>query len=372
MTTPSGLPLAVEVAAPSVERYPFGLLSAASVVPTVDDRWEAYGVVYQTDACAQTGALWYPECPPGGAAAFRVGFTRPADSNELTFTLLATGDCTSPSVTVSVDQAAGTTLDTINESGTATIGAPGSTVRIDLTTSGDGDASCDCYTTQTFTIPAAATEWSFEMTCPSTVAANAEKEFGVLGDVVEGVPFQVYDGVRCPAVSVEEARDRAERRFVRREQYMVENHFYTFNLRGAQLQFGGTAMPLLRGVGLLEDYLAEQYGGIGVIHAPREFGALMTKEGLTRRDGARLRTPLDNLWAFGAGYGNAHPTTGAEAPAGQGWLYATGPVVVRRGDLEIRDAFDQRKNTRLAVAERSYVITAECPLVAVLVSHPEV
>lgn len=269
MTAPTGFPMPVEVAAPGFERYAYGLLSAASVVPTVDDRWEMHGVVYQTEGCTSAAALWEPECPPG------------EDPNP----------------------------------------------------------------------------------------PNADKVFAELGDVVEGLPFLIYEGVRCPMMTVDEARTRAERRFAHHEQFMVEQRFHAEILRTDATTLPGTP-SLAKAVGLLEDYIAETYGGIGVIHVPREFGALFAKESLSRRDGARMRSPLDNLLAFGAGYANADPD-GDVAAAGNGWLYATGPVVVRRGEVQVRDAFDQRKNTRLAVAERSYVITADCPRAAVQFTHPE-
>lgn len=54
MSTP--VPGRVEVDAPPIEPYTYGLLSVAQVV-TSDGRWQMGGVEYETDACAQGGRV---------------------------------------------------------------------------------------------------------------------------------------------------------------------------------------------------------------------------------------------------------------------------------------------------------------------------
>ncbi|MFF2650598.1 hypothetical protein [Streptomyces sp. NPDC058045] len=54
MSTP--IPGRVEVDAPPIEPYTYGLLSVAQVI-TADGRWQMGGVEYETDACAQGGRV---------------------------------------------------------------------------------------------------------------------------------------------------------------------------------------------------------------------------------------------------------------------------------------------------------------------------
>jgi hypothetical protein len=269
MTFPTSTAMPVEVSPPPLERYPFGLLSAASVLPMVDTRWEMYGVTYYTADCEVSGGLWLDECLFPDV---------PADRTK--------------------DIAAGL-------------------------------------------VP------------------------------VNGVPFLVYDGMACESLGLAEVAPVAENKFAQREQYWVE-HTVQAQVLHVNTDVIGPAGPvgLSEGVGLLEKAIAAQYGGVGVIHAARELAAPLTGRYLVRRDGARMRTPMDNLYAFGAGYTTDDPT-GAAAAAGQAWLYATGPVVLYRSEVQVREEFDYRKNVRVAVVERSYVATADCLRLAVLVDVSE-
>lgn len=374
MTTPTGLLMAVEVNAPGFERYAYGLLSAASVVPVADDRWEMHGVIYQSDACLGESRLWNPECPIARSpiTAFTVGLTKAAGADVVVATL-ESRDAAYNGVAVVVTIGA-TTNNLANVGTTANFNVVASTPVDASATIAAGVGLPTCTSpTQTLQIPATAVALPrVSLTCQVTPAAPApqgDKVFETGPVNVEGEPFLIYDGVRCPGMSAAEARERVQRRMAAHEQVFVEARVHETVLRRNTTQLG-TAAPLVRAIGLLEDYIAEEYGGVGVIHVPRQFAALMAKQQLLRRDGARMRSPMDNFVAFGAGYPNTDPA-GAAAAATFGWLYATGPVVVRRGDVQVRDAFDQRFNTRLAVAERSYVVTADCPRAVVQFTDPE-
>lgn len=112
MSTPTPVPGRVEVDAPPIEPYAYGLLSVAQVV-TGDGRWQLGGVEYETDACAQGGRV-EGSCPvpdppieqtaavtatPGGGLGVRV--TRPSDTATTGLVLTADPGLTGP-VTVTV------------------------------------------------------------------------------------------------------------------------------------------------------------------------------------------------------------------------------------------------------------------------------
>lgn len=199
-------------------------------------------------------------------------------------------------------------------------------------------------------------------------------------DNVEGKPFILYDSVACHPHSgrtEQEIADLARLRHDVGEQRKLERRFWAWLRANATVVNPEpvTAVSMCDGLGELEQRVAAENGGIGVFHAARP---LIT--GARRHDFARHREGFpdrlvsagDNVWVFGAGYDRFGPgEDGTEAPAGQAWIYATGPLVLRRSEMFTNSVFDQRRNERRTVAERSYVLTAECPVLAVLVTIPE-
>lgn len=92
----------------------------------------------------------------------------------------------------------------------------------------------------------------------------------------------------------------------------------------------GTVPSLNRAVGILEQALADfGFGAQGVVH-----GRVETLPNFTgaRLDGSLLRTPRGTVVVGGTGYDGLGPLGNAQAtpPAGQTWLYATGPVEYRQ------------------------------------------
>lgn len=192
-------------------------------------------------------------------------------------------------------------------------------------------------------------------------------------DLVEGRPFIVYEAVAC-GVGLTDAEQRANRKLELHEQFWVEQQFATAVLNTADTVKlnGDTALPLVQAIGLMEQELAARYGGVGTLHARRNVAAAVDSMGMGefRSDGDRLVSTLDNVWAFGAGYPHANPDGGAAPADGQAWIYGTGPVVVRRSEVQTRSDFSTTRNIRMALAERAYVITADCLRLAVLATLP--
>lgn len=230
--------------------------------------------------------------------------------------------------------------------------------------------------------PNATAEWV--TTCPidPPVDPPPEKTIPTGLDQVEAKPFMLYDAAVCyphTGRTEQELLELAIANLVAGEQQKLEEKFWEQMRQTATIvapPAGATQWDnFCLAVGTLDDLIAKAYGGIGVLHSPRFMIGLADRKSLTRRDGGRKLDPADNPWAFGAGYNRQGPpipgNEANEAPPGQFWLYGTGPVVLRRADIQSHATFGIRDNERRALAERSYVLTAECPALALLVTIPE-
>lgn len=125
-------------------------------------------------------------------------------------------------------------------------------------------------------------------------------------------------------------------------------------------------------LGRLEAALAEQYGGLGVVHVPVVALATLKARSLVHRDDAdgALRTPGGHRIVAAAGYTGTGPD-GTAAPAGSTWLYATGALFGYRSDVAVRDfpgTFDRSTNTVRKQASRTYLLGWECTHLAALMT----
>jgi hypothetical protein len=380
----------VEVSGPDLVPYRYGLMSAAPVTEDPDyARWRLSGVVYGS-ICADSASVWLDRCvyppTPVEVQGYEVTFTKAAGVDVLVATLTArhAGYGNSP---------VWVTVDGLTES-LATVGAqqswdvtPSTTVPVSTANDGAVGPYPACSTaSQDIAIPATGDALAppVEVQCLVTPSVEPAQLKTLAHDMqqVQGMPFGVIDGIVCylhTGRTIEELRQIARERFLVHEQFEVERQFFQRELGG--LGAGavtvlappvGTAWPLSQGVGALEAAIAETSGAVGMIHAPRKVGAPAKHHNQTQLsdDGRKLLTPLDNVWSFGAGYTNTGPT-GSTAPAGQAWLYATGPVQIRRSALLEGAELSRSTNENVVLVERDYVITADCPLAAALVQLPE-
>lgn len=208
--------------------------------------------------------------------------------------------------------------------------------------------------------------------------------------LVEADSFSVHDGYLCRLPgrpSEADIRDRVRTALMLGEQRTVERVVWTGEagtqtvdphladpsavvLNPVNPPTAADALKLPAAIAALEAYLGTVYGGQGVIHAPRGVAPLMAYYQLMYRDGATWRTSLGTPIAFYAGSPNTGPD-GSEAPAGTAWLYITGPVAMRRGEIFIvpttlAAALDRTANEVLVIAEREYVLGWDCVHAAVL------
>ncbi|MFE7963408.1 hypothetical protein ACFU0X_10195 [Streptomyces cellulosae] len=198
---------------------------------------------------------------------------------------------------------------------------------------------------------------------------------------VEGpTPFAVYVRTECNAVGFHEAEPIARARLEWVTPRLVEE-FYSREVL-AQLgtsrmerPLGDQAVPLRYAVGVLEQHAGQQYAGRPVLHAPRWVAPFFPLRDTSENDDLLRSAPLGSPVAFGAGYLDDPFTAAARdltlgqvgGVDGTFWLFATGSVRVRRGELHVYETFDPPTNTRLALAERPHSVETDCFMAAVRV-----
>ncbi|PSK57982.1 hypothetical protein B0E38_01827 [Streptomyces sp. 111WW2] len=205
-----------------------------------------------------------------------------------------------------------------------------------------------------------------------------EKEF-CRPDTEHAAPITVYAGAECsaPGFSYDEARTQALASLTLGEQHAVEAGFMRNVLTATADDLTPPEGPLsvAQGVAVLEGCLAESYGGVGTLHVPAGAAALLGCCNVLREDPASgaLRTLAGNCAIIGAGYSylNLGPG-GLPADPGTAWLYITGPVVIRRGPVDVipdrsraSASVNIRNNDRRVLAERTYVVGTTCTVCAV-------
>lgn len=226
-------------------------------------------------------------------------------------------------------------------------------------------------------------------------------------DVVHrgATPFTVYARFDCSTVGNEEAIETARQALARTETFQLERTFWTGlvddkviafphlaadddveDAAGVVLQSTATVaatggpLDVVTGLGLLEQALADCFGGAGVIHVPAKLLATLDSYTLLRVANARnvgtgqfdrqLVTLNGNLVAAGAGYLGTGPS-GQVPTQDTAWIYATGPVFMRRGDVKVmpfESAVRRDVNSVEMIAERTYVLGFDCCHFAVEVS----
>lgn len=192
--------------------------------------------------------------------------------------------------------------------------------------------------------------------------------------LVEAGPIVVYDGFTCRPVGLDEPAllARARAALAAGESAAVEKTVWAsaaplrLMADGVTDELTTAAVPLVKGIGLLEEHLRSEYGGVGVIHAPVMVAPYAAEKQQIDSDNGRKTTVLGTRWSFGA-YPNSGPD-GTAAAVDTAWLVATGAVSLRRTEVTARAVFNDKTNEVLALAERTYVVAWECVTAAALVS----
>lgn len=188
--------------------------------------------------------------------------------------------------------------------------------------------------------------------------------------LVQSQQFSLYRGVEEAMLLGEDAQARALRLYRASESYGVEAKVQELLLNPVAVDLTptpGTPVTNVKyALGLLEQYAANNYSGLPMIHGNRMVVSLI--QDLTAGNDGKLHTVNMTPIVNGGGYGTAGPGV-ATAGAGRGWLYATGNLTIWRGpELGPPDGVNDLKGNRsLGLLERQYVATVECFVAAVLV-----
>lgn len=218
-------------------------------------------------------------------------------------------------------------------------------------------------------------------------AGGGDKTLSDYAGTTKATAFTVYGGVDCSSIGRPQADYEARARAIVElaGQNAAENALWSGptgnvpTLNGADTTdlTPGTVPSLHAGVGILEAYMASHYNGKSLIHATRDVAAFAAAENQIIReflpadeDGARvdwLTTVLGTRWVFGGGYDGTGPNA-ADPTDGEAWLYATGQLLIVRDDITVPANFpaalDRVNNIELLLAEQTYLIAVDGPIVA--------
>lgn len=239
-----------------------------------------------------------------------------------------------------------------------------------------------------------------ETTTVCTTGVGALKQ--ATGDVVSrGTDtFVVYTWIPCGLVGIGESelRRRTLAAHNNNAQYVVERTFWTggafntpqhlaedvpitevvggstVNLQtAATVLVTGAPVDVVEGVGRLEQAMADCYGGVPFIHAPRGTTAhLGANHLLSDKSTKNLLTRNGSIVVPGPGYPGTSPA-GVAPTAGTTWLYATGSVKMWQSEpiwnsRDAREFLGRSINDTVLIVEQRFALAWDCCHFAIPVS----
>ncbi len=211
-----------------------------------------------------------------------------------------------------------------------------------------------------------------EVDCVTQTASGLPKKFPVPGGTDEATPFTVYGSYECSPIghTLEYAQERATEHLIAREEARAEQAVWTGdlgnvpNFSNADTASGGALDPCLA-LATAEQYIATNYGSLGVIHMSRLLAQVLLCEQALEVRGTRLFTRLGTPVVAGAGYPGSHPDG---VTAGDQYLVATPALMAYRSEVfgatnRPGDLLDRGQNNLFGIAERRYLVGwDECPV----------
>lgn len=188
------------------------------------------------------------------------------------------------------------------------------------------------------------------------------------GATGEAAAFAVYGHFNCSPVgfSPELAQERATAHLQAREEARVEQALWTGDLGNTpnltadavDLTSGGAVSPAAA-LARLEDFIATEYGSLGVLHLSRGAVTILSSLTLVSQVGQRLVTAVGTPVVAGAGYPGTDPD--GNVAADTTWAYASPALFGYRGEIlpssaRPGDLLDRSTNDLYAIAERPYVL----------------
>jgi hypothetical protein len=202
-----------------------------------------------------------------------------------------------------------------------------------------------------------------------TVAKCAFPSSGLLNKFI---PYTVYSSDQCSTWGIgrdgeiDERASRLLRNLAASESFVLEQELWsdTLGLSNPKIASSSaityaTALPVSKAIAQMSDAAGDlARGGRIMFHMrPYQLFALVEAR-LARREGNVWLTPLDDIIVPGRGYAGTGPA-GQVPTASEEWIYATGIVQIRRGEiLEIKDktsVINRQTNDVVLLSERKAI-----------------
>lgn len=178
-------------------------------------------------------------------------------------------------------------------------------------------------------------------------------------------PFTVYtyNNDAVPGRTLDEHRADAVARLVGAEQRSVEEKVWAMMGAEVGVPIDLSGQDIRFGLGYVEQILAQDFNGLGVIHMSHLVATLLWDALVVT--GGRVSTVHGTPVAIGAGY-----DTGINPLTTDGTIFGTGPMVMYRGDIDTREQAIARDTNNVSfIAQRDYVVGWDCGTVGVRVPH---
>lgn len=190
-------------------------------------------------------------------------------------------------------------------------------------------------------------------------------------DIIQSVdwqtalPYTVFDGFTCAPVGFtdDERERRARQAILNGEERAVEsliatgqstNGETTVGLLDVQTIDASTPDKAATALGHLEETIASEYGGVGVIHIAVDAVAMLAHATVIERNGPRLVT------ISGGNYVTGNPFLTANSGLTTVQVAITGSVNVWRNAIvqvgDVRSSIDRRTNTLTRIVERTVLV----------------
>lgn len=183
--------------------------------------------------------------------------------------------------------------------------------------------------------------------------------------ITEYDPFTVYAYNNDAVIghTLNEHLANTVQRLVATEQRSVEEQLWTSLVANSVSTLSLTTFSAGVVLGYLEQQLAENYGGQGVIHMNRLTATYLWE--YLQVQGGRLVTKLGTPVVAGSGY------DALSTPLDEFKMFASGPVVIYRGDVDTRENAVSKSNNEVSIiAQRDYVLGWDCVAYGVEGKYP--
>lgn len=202
----------------------------------------------------------------------------------------------------------------------------------------------------------------------SDLADVTSKTFGVVA-TGQGPSFYVYVGVDSQMIGGQDAKQVARERLEAVETAAVEQAIRDIILIPQATLLDVAKQRQVTALGLVEHYMAENYGGLPMIYAsPHDVLIGIERNVIMGSEDGRCYTGVGTPVAAGSGFlaGDGSTVDGTTALAGEFFVFASGYPTLYRSAINVSEAIATSTNKQVVLAERIYTAALDGPIVAAL------